>query len=294
MTNDRQPLTKNQKREHARELARETREAEQKRKKRRRLITQGSVILGALAIVAVVALVVTTSAKPTTGPLNMLSDGIVITGDGSAATAVSTAALQPDSVPVATDVSESTDVANIVVYLDYLCPYCGNFENTNGEQIASWVTSGAATLEVHPISILDSQSLGSEYSTRSANAAACVANYDPDNFLAVNTALFADQPEEATTGLTDDELVELIAAAGSDGDDVASCITDGTFSEWVAGATERALEGPLPNTEVAAVTGTPTVLVNGSQYTGALDDPEAFSTFVTDVMTAAAEETPTE
>ena len=68
MTNNRQGLTKNQKREHARELARATREADHKRQKRRRLITQGSVIVGALAVVAVIALVVTTSAKPTAGP----------------------------------------------------------------------------------------------------------------------------------------------------------------------------------------------------------------------------------
>jgi protein-disulfide isomerase len=244
--------------------------------------------------VGIIALVVTTSAKPTTGPLNMLSDGIVITGDGTTTSTVSTAALQPDDEPVATDVSESSGIANIVIYLDYLCPYCGDFENTNAEQIASWVTSGAATLEVHPISILDSQSQGSEYSTRAANAASCVANFDPDNFLAVNTSLFANQPAEATTGLTNDELTELVAAAGADGDDVASCISDGTFSEWVAASTDRALEGPLPNTEVAAVTGTPTVLVNGSQYSGALDDPDAFSTFVTDLMTAEAADTATE
>jgi protein-disulfide isomerase len=294
MTNDRQALTKNQKREHARELARLTREAEQKRQKRRRLITQGSVILGAIAVVGIIALVLTTGAKPTTGPLNMLSDGIVITGDGTTTTAVSTAALQPDAEPEATDTSDSTDVASIVVYVDYLCPYCGSFENTNAEQITSWVTSGAATLEVHPISILDSQSQGTEYSTRAANAASCVANFDPNNFLAVNTALFANQPAEATTGLTDEELTELIATAGSDGADVASCIADGTFSEWVGAATDRALEGPLPNTEVAAVTGTPTVLVNGSQYSGALDDPDEFTTFVTEVMTAATAETPTE
>ena len=294
MTNDRQALTKNQKREHARELARATREAEQKKQKRRRLITQGSVILGAIAVVAVIALVVTTGAKPTTGPLNMLSDGIVITGDGTTTTAVSTAAVQPDAEPVATDTSDSTGIANIVVYLDYLCPYCGDFENTNAEQIATWVTSGAATLEVHPISILDAQSQGSEYSTRAANAASCVANFDPNNFLAVNTALFANQPAEATTGLTNDELAELVASAGADGDDVASCIADGTFSEWVTAATDRALEGPLPNTDVAAVTGTPTVLVNGSQYSGALDDPEEFNTFVTDLMTAESTETPSE
>jgi protein-disulfide isomerase len=286
MSNNARPQTKNQKREHAREVARLAREAEQRRQRRRRLITQGSVILGAIAIVGIIALVVTTSTRPTAGPLNMLSDGVVIAGDGTTTSAVTTAAQQPDEEPIATEPSDSAGVANIVTYVDYLCPFCGNFETTNGEQITSWVAAGAATLEVHPISILDSQSRGTEYSTRAANAVSCVANFDPNDVLAVNTALFANQPEEATTGLDDEALTALVAQAGADGEDVASCIADGTFSDWVGEATERALEGPLPNTEVEAVTGTPTVLVNGQQYTGALDDAAEFSAFVDEVMSA--------
>jgi hypothetical protein len=61
---------------------------------------------------------------------------------------------------------------------------------------------------------------------------------------------------------------------------VATCITDQQFSDWVGDATDRALAGPLPNTELEAVKGTPTVLVQGVQYTGALDDAAAFETFV--------------
>jgi cell division septal protein FtsQ len=96
MSNNARPQTKNQKREHAREVARLAREAEQRRQRRRRLITQGSVILGAIAIVGIIALVVTTSTRPTAGPLNMLSDGVVIAGDGTTTSAVTTAAQQPD------------------------------------------------------------------------------------------------------------------------------------------------------------------------------------------------------
>jgi protein-disulfide isomerase len=284
-------LTKNQRREHARELARMTREADLKKKRRNRWITQASVGVGVIAIAAVVALVVMTGTKaPIAGPLNMLSDGILLTGDGTTTSAVTTTALQPDADPVATDQTTMTSTANIVVYLDYLCPYCGQFETTNSTQIASWVQSGAATLEIHPISILDNSSLGTKYSTRSANAAACVANYDPNNFLAVNTSLFENQPEESTSGLTNAELVSLVAAAGSDGEDVSTCITNETFTDWVADATTRALDGPLPNTDVAAVTGTPTVLVNGEKYSGALDDSDAFLSFVTGLMSATTGE----
>jgi protein-disulfide isomerase len=44
------------------------------------------------------------------------------------------------------------------------------------------------------------------------------------------------------------------------------------------------LNGPLPNTTVSAVTGTPTVLVNGQQYQGSLTDAGAFAAFVQQVV----------
>jgi len=252
------------------------------RKRRRRWITQGSVILGTLAVVTVIALVVIGGTKSAAGPLNMLSDGLLVTGDGTSTSATTTAALAADADPVAT--TPATDgTVSIVTYVDYLCPYCGQFETTNAEQITAMVTAGTATLEVHPLSILDNASLNTEYSTRSANAAACVANYAPDAFLAVNTALFASQPEENTTGLSDDDLIALVTSAGAGSDDIAACITGGTFEDWVAAETQRALDGPLPNTEVDAVTGTPTVLVNGELYSGSLTDAAEFADFVSTV-----------
>ncbi|WP_213815100.1 thioredoxin domain-containing protein [Glaciihabitans sp. dw_435] len=280
-------LTKNEKREHARELARATREADAKRKRRRRWITQGGIGVGVIAIAAIVALVVTMGGKGSAGPLNMLSDGIVLQGDGTTTTAVQTAALAADATPVPTDVTAKTTTANIVMYVDYLCPYCNQFETANSAQIESWVKAGTATLEIHPIAILDSSSLGTKYSTRAANAAACVANYDPNNFLAVSDALYASQPDEGTAGLTNDELISLVQGAGVTNTDVPACITKGTFGGWVTDETARALKGPLPNSTVAAVTGTPTVIVNGTQYDGSLTDATVFSDFVTAQMTAA-------
>ena len=50
-------LTKNQRRDQAREQARLAREEEKKREKRNRLLLQGGIVLGVVAILAVVALV---------------------------------------------------------------------------------------------------------------------------------------------------------------------------------------------------------------------------------------------
>ncbi len=179
---------------------------------------------------------------------------------------------------------------DIRVYLDYLCPFCAQFEATNNDQISQWVTDGSATYEVHPIAILTSQSLGTRYSNRAANAAACVADQSPDAFLAFNNLLFTNQPDEQTEGLTNDEILDLATQAGATGSSIEKCVTDGTFNAWVTASTARALDGPLLDTDVEKVSGTPTVLVNGVQYTGTLTDADEFAAFV--LQQSAVETTP--
>ncbi len=281
--------SKNERREAAREKARQLRE-EQKRRERRNKVLLGSGIgIAALAIIGIVAFIIFTSIRPAgPGPANMASDGVKI---GQELKAVTTAALPAGSDPVPSD-SNPAGVVDIQVYVDYLCPYCGQFETTNSEQIESWVTEGSATVEIHPISILNSQSQGTRYSTRAANAAACVADIAPDSFFAFNSLLFEKQPKEGTPGLDNDTLVSLAKEAGASSGRIESCINSGDFNNWVTDATTRALNGPLPNTDVPKVTGTPTVLVNGKQYQGSLTDPTEFAAFVLE-QTAEASATPT-
>jgi len=278
---------KKDRRAQAREHARLMHVEQVKRDKRNRFFLRGGVGVGVLAVVAIVALIIVNNvnAPSAPGPANMASDGILLSSDGTTVSAATTAALDADADPIPTDQSTLTDTANIVMYLDYLCPICGNFEATNGEQITSWVNAGNATFEFHPISILDQLSSGTKYATRAANAAACVANYDPNKYLDFNTAMFANQPAENSSGLTDAELTSLVAGAGVTSSDVATCITDQTYTGWVEASTKRALTGPIPNSDIALVKGTPTILVNGVSYTGSFTDAAAFEAFVTAQMT---------
>jgi protein-disulfide isomerase len=173
------------------------------------------------------------------------------------------------------------DAIRVVTYIDYFCPFCGQFESTNAEQLSEWVESGEVVLEVHPVSILDRASLGTQYSTRAANAAACVADTAPDRFEAFSALLFENQPAENTEGLSDADLVDLADQAGAlEGTGVADCIDAGQFTDWVTQATDRALSGPLPESDVEKLAGTPTVIVDGSQYTGSLTDAQEFADFV--------------
>lgn len=274
--------SKNQRREAAREKAKELREEQRKREVRNRVILISSLSVVVVAIIVGITLVITSTLRPAgPGPLNMASDGIVI---GAGEVAQTTPALAADEDPVPTPSDPASGVIEIRTYVDYLCPYCGQFETTNNAQLTEWINSGAATVEVHPLSILDRLSLGTKYSTRAANAAACVANYSPDQFWAFNTLMFENQPAENSEGLPNDTLKDFASQAGVTAQsDIDTCIDDAQFRSWVDSSTSRALAGPLPNTDEEKVGGTPFVLVNGQKYSGSLTDADAFAAFVVQV-----------
>jgi len=271
-------LSKNERREAARDKARVLREQHKKKDRRTRIVLQGSLAVLVLAIVGVVGLVIVDSVRPPSpGPANMLSDGVKI---GEGFKAVPTAALQPNATPVPSK-ANAANVIDLQVYIDYQCRYCGDFEATNAAQIKKWVSTGAATLEIHPLAILDQSSLGKKYSTRAANAAACVANFSPNQFFDFSALMFTNQPKENTEGRTDNQIISLTKQAKvSKADSIATCITDQDFKSWTNAATARATADPLAGTDVKKLAGTPTVIINGKKYNGAIDNPLDFATAV--------------
>lgn len=152
----------------------------------------------------------------------------------------------------------------VTVYADFMCPYCGRFERANGETLQSAVTAGTVALEIHPMSFLDAQSSGAKYSTRAANAFVTVAEADPQAALRFSQLLFANQPAEGSTGLSDEQLAALATQAGAS-DAVAGSFGEQRFVPWIDQITQQAFD--------SGVTGTPTVKINGKQYTGDLYTP---------------------
>ncbi|MCU1551708.1 MAG: hypothetical protein JWR36_2268 [Glaciihabitans sp.] len=272
-------LSKNARRVAAREKAKALREQQRRKERRNRFFLQGGIGLAIIAIVVVVAIVVIGSVKPSApGPKNMLSDGITI---GKEFKAVSTAAIPANGQPVPTTRDKKSSVVTIRIYLDYFCPVCNQFETANKDQISSWLKSGAATLEIHPVSFLDRESLGTRYSSRAANAAACVANYSPDDFWTFTQAMYANQPKELTAGLTNPQIIKVIEGSGvSNLSQISTCVNKETYKAWVTDATDRATHGPLPDANIKTVTGTPTIIVDGLQYVatdfGSAADFQAF------------------
>jgi protein-disulfide isomerase len=141
-------------------------------------------------------------------------------------------------------------------YIDFMCPVCNQFEQAYGEPIQELVEDGTVTLNIHPIAILDRYSQGTEYSTRAANAMYCVAETAPEASVAYMQALYANQPAEGTTGLTDAQLIEVAGSVGAEGID--ACVNEQRYSGFVGSMTER-----TPVQPGQSGIATPTLAVNG-------------------------------
>lgn len=271
---------------------------------RARAIRRATLVTVVVAVVAVAAVVVTwavssAASKPLLQPANVTDDGFavtqvsgvgVVTGTNSDVDATpSAAAPSPTPTAAATPTATPTDqpAVDIRVYVDYLSSGSKDFQIANAQQLADWVTQGAATLSYYPVAMLTAKSNGTKYSLRAASAAACVATDSPDVFFAYNNALLTQQPDVESDGLTDVELADLAQASGADNPKVVrDCIENQSFATWAKDATDRALKG-LPDTDDVALTGTPMVLVNGMPYVGDLKDPKEFAQFVLTIASDA-------
>ncbi len=140
------------------------------------------------------------------------------------------------------------------VYFDFICPACSAFEQTQGETVSSLRSDGLVDVYYHPLAYLDVYSQGTDYSTRSASAAALIAAESPDSFLAFVEAMFVNQPAENTTGLTDAQIQAIASQVGI-AEDVVARIPDHEYSSWVRMATERASKDGLPFTPTVAIDG---------------------------------------
>ena len=176
---------------------------------------------------------------------------------------MNSAATDPGTPPSGSGIDQTTGAVivgsgeqTLDTYIDFMCPICNQFESTFGDEILDLVNDGTITLNIHPIAILDSRSQGTKFSTRAANAMYCVAEADPDAAVPFMQAVFKNQPAENSTGLTDDQILEIAKSVGVEGID--SCVTDGTYKKFVTSMTEK-----TPIAPGSSGIGTPTVAVNG-------------------------------
>ncbi|WP_427133830.1 DsbA family protein [Pseudarthrobacter sp. S9] len=257
----------------AREKAREIREAQLKKDKRNKLLIGWGIVVAVVAILAIVALVVATGIKnnepiadegstPANGNVHggvtLLANTDVAKSDPGTvkiADLPSAPGTPPAEVTPPGAEAEAGKPVKVVLYIDFICPVCKNFETQYNEALTKLRNEGKITVEYRALGFLDNRST-TNYSSRAANAVACVVNGSPDKYSGFFNALFEKQPAEGSAGLSDAELKKMATDAGAKSID--KCVDDKTYRPYVKHTTQEA--------QVIGVTGTPSVFVEGKQW----------------------------
>lgn len=259
----------------AREKAAQMRAAQESATKRKSLFVK----LGVLAaVVVVIALVVTLVVQNNSTKIadagsvpagGTASGGILVTSSGTVAeAAVSSiditklkAPSEQPATPAPTNVTVGAkgDPINVLLYVDANCVHCAAFESEYSTQLNDWLDKGEITIEYRNLAFLDGNS-ATRFSSRAANALACVANDSPASYMSFVTALWGHYEQGE---MKNAELADMAIANGASSA-VKSCISDGTYRPFVQYATTAA--------QYDGVTGTPTVVIQGEVMDLANDD----------------------
>lgn len=234
--------------------------AEKARERRRRRMMQGGVVLAAVAVVAGIgALAVNNRSEPISpsGPVPAAANifgGVNTKAPLAEGLSVDTADIPEavDGTPPGISTPAEGEPASVVLYVDANCVHCAEFEDYYGEILKQKAEDGAISLETRAIAILDRNS-PTNYSSRAANAMACVADAAPEKYLEFTGAVFENFPSGE---LANQGLIDLAGEHGVDG--IGDCVKEGDFRPFVKFTTEAATEH--------GITGTPTVFINGEAW----------------------------
>ena len=147
----------------------------------------------------------------------------------------------------------------VVIYEDFVCPFCGELEKQTHEELAELADEGKVYVDYRPFDLLSGR-VG-DYPIRAANAFAVVLDKSgPDVAKKFHDLLYEHQPSESGPFPSDDDLVDLAVEAGATEAQVRPGIEGLEEDDWVAGAKKAA--------EDAHVSSTPTVILDGEELTG--------------------------
>jgi protein-disulfide isomerase len=144
----------------------------------------------------------------------------------------------------------------VVIYEDFLCPFCGEFEKASRDDLAQLADDGKVQVEYRPFNYLSEMG---DYSARSAGAFSIVLDKaGAEVAKKFHDLLYENQPDESGPFPSDADLVKLAVQAGATEADVKGPIEQNAGEAWVTKATQSALD--------AGVRATPTILLNGEPF----------------------------
>lgn len=245
----------------AAERAAQLRKQADRQEKRDSLLGKGAIAVAVLVAVGIIG-------------------AVVLVNRNQAEAAIPDGVSQDDAFVVGAD-EGADDGVSIRVVEDLQCPACQAFTAAAGDRLEELAAQDDTQVEYVTIAFLDRASQGNRYSSRAANAAACVWGQDPSLFSAYTKTLYENQPAEGTPGAPDDALLDLAAEVGADPTALEPCVADERHVSWIEDVTDRTLGSD-------GVDGTPTVFVDDvkveftqdpatgqTDYVGGLEDAVA-------------------
>lgn len=151
-----------------------------------------------------------------------------------------------------------TGPVKVDLYEDFMCPICNNFEQQSGATVKQLVSENKITVQYHTVAILDDSSSGTKYSTRAAGAAAAAAI--EGKFVQFHDALYANQPAEGSSGLTNAKIIDIGKSVGLTDTAFVDAVNKETYDAWVTNVTNQFAS--------RGYSGTPTIVVNGKLLQG--------------------------
>lgn len=164
---------------------------------------------------------------------------------------------QPEVLPLGLEKAEEAKKngkpVHLVIFQDFNCPHCREFEEKNGAEIQKLLNEGSITVEYRNMIILDRGS-PTQYSARTANAAYAVANQvSTEQYLAFQKELFEHQ---GRGDLNNQQIADIAAKHGAS---ISSDLNDNKWRPLVNVLNDESLKN--------GVNGTPTIYADGEKLT---------------------------
>ena len=259
----------------ARERARQIAERQSRRSNGKPLGLILGVVALALVIALIVGLVIWQNKKaeiPEAGPVPASANqygGITVTKDGIEQNTSDVEERDLSTLPPATEepdtsktplgvVDEDKAASNgkpvqLVVFQDFECVHCADFEKENADTIKKAVDAGDVEVEYRNLNFLD-KATPDQYSSRAANAAYLVAEQvGTDQYLDFAEEVFSHQ---GSGGPSNEELAEIASKHGASVSE--EDLDKNTYRPMVNVTTRESVNN--------GVAGTPAMFVDGKRY----------------------------
>ena len=188
----------------------------------------------------------------------IVTAGVLIGGGGSspsqAGAGVTKVGARADGQALV--IGTNAKAPKVVVYEDFLCPYCREFESTSRATLRDAAEKGDVVVEYRPFHLLQD-----DYSTEALTAwSAVLQKGTPEQALKLHDLLYENQPYESDTNKPSvDDLVDLAKKAG---------VKDSAVLDAMRQPDQQFVDAADKAATAAGVTGTPTVLFDGKTLEG--------------------------